>query len=76
MYIEDALIHFSHIKFNSSENEKRRKPFLPFFENFDRDFGTFGIEIAKIGFQIRNRRPRVSYMQILVNLAVFFFSLK
>ena len=31
---------------------------MPFFENFDRDFGTLGIELAKIGLQIRTRRPR------------------
>ena len=30
-----------------------------FFENLNRHFGTLGIEIVKIGLQIRTRRPRI-----------------
>ena len=48
------------------------KQFLPFFESFDRDFGTLGIGMIKIGFQTRTRRPRLGYMQILVNWLYFF----
>ena len=29
-----------------------------YFENFDKDFGTLGIEVAKIGLRIRTRHPR------------------
>ena len=38
-------------KINSTHPEReeiRMKRFFPFFENFDRDFGTLGIEIVKI----------------------------
>ena len=35
------------------------KGFFPFFENFNRDFGTLGIEIVKIRLHIRTRRPRI-----------------
>ena len=35
------------------------KGYLLFFENFDRDFGTIGIKIAKIGLQIRTCHPRI-----------------
>ena len=35
------------------------KGFFLFFENFNRDFGTLGIKIVKIWFQIRTRRPRI-----------------
>ena len=31
---------------------------MAFFENFDRDFGTLGIGIAKIRLQIRTRHPQ------------------
>ena len=41
------------------KEKKRMKLFLPLFENFDRDFGTLGIEIVKIRLQIRTRRPRI-----------------
>ena len=41
------------------KEEKRMKRFFPFFENFDHDFGTLGIEIVKIRLQIRTRRPRI-----------------
>ena len=32
---------------------------MPFFRNFERDFGTLGRGIAKIGLQIRTRRPKI-----------------
>ena len=62
------------------------KGFLLFFENFDHDFGTLGIEIAKIGVQTRARHPRIrlyanfgrfSFIISLKNnqLACFFLSL-
>ena len=35
------------------------KRFFPFFENFNRDFGTLGMGIVQIGLQIRTRRPRI-----------------
>ena len=41
------------------KEEKRMKWFFPFFENFDRDFGTLGIEKVKIWLQIRTRRHRI-----------------
>ena len=41
------------------KEEKRMKQFFPFFENFNRDFGTLGMGIAQIGLQIRTRRPRI-----------------
>ena len=44
-----------------------------FFENFDRDFGPLGMEIAKIGLQIRHTRIR-----LYANFGTFscIFSLK
>ena len=30
------------------KEEKRMKRFFPFFENFDRDFGTLGVGITEI----------------------------
>ena len=33
--------------------------FFQFFDDFDRDFGTLGMGKAKIGLQIRTRRPRI-----------------
>ena len=50
------------------------KRFFPFFENFDRNFGTLGIEIAKIGLQIQTRHPRIRLYQILAHLALLFLS--
>ena len=32
---------------------------MSFLKNFDGDYGTLGIRIAKICFQIRTRRPRI-----------------
>ena len=66
------------------EKEKRMKRFFPFFENFDRHFGTLGIEIVEIWLQIRTRRRRIrlyanlgkfGYIISLKNneLACFFF---
>ena len=43
------------------KEEKRMKLFFPFFENFDRDFGTLSIEIAKTGFQIWTRHLRIRF---------------
>ena len=45
---------------HTEKEEKRMKRFFLFFENFNRDFWTLGIEIDKIGLQIRTRRPRFS----------------
>ena len=60
--MSDLTFHADLVDFPSKivvQNFKNRtKPFLPFFENFDRDFGTLGIEIPKIGLQIRTRRLR------------------
>ena len=44
---------------HTEKEEKRMKGFFHFFENFNRDFGTLGMEIAKIRLQIRTRRPRI-----------------
>ena len=41
------------------KEEKRMKRFFPFFENFDRDFGTLGTEIVKIWLQIRTFHRRI-----------------
>ena len=51
---------------------KRTKPFLQFFENFHRDFGTLGLERAKIPLESCTRRPRNKSYTFYVNLAVFF----
>ena len=57
------IFHVSN-QFNSNFWEKRKptKPFLPFFENFNQDFGTVGIKIIEIWLQIRIRRPRNWYV--------------
>ena len=47
-------IHLTHPK----KEEIRMKLFFPFFENFNRDFGTLAIVKAEIGLQIRTHRPR------------------
>ena len=39
---------------------------MPFFKDFDRDFGTLAIEIAKVGLDVLE----IDYMPNLVNLAV------
>ena len=44
---------------HTEKEEKRMKRFFPFFENFNRDFGTLGIEIAKIRLQIRISHNRI-----------------
>ena len=43
---------------------------MPFFENFDHDFGNLDIGIAEIRFLIRLAVLEIGYMQISVNLAV------
>ena len=43
---------------------------MQFFENFDRDFGTLGIGIAKIELAVLE----LGYMLVLVNLTVLFLS--
>ena len=55
---------------HTEKEEKRIKQFFPFFEIFNRNFGTLGKEIVKIkfGFAVLE----LGYMQILVNLAVLF----
>ena len=37
------------------------KRFSPFFENFNREFGTLGMELIKIWLQIRTRRPLIRF---------------
>ena len=58
--MSDLTFHADLVDFPSKivvQNFKNwTKPFLPIFENFDRDFGTLGMEILKIGLQIRTRR--------------------
>ena len=44
---------------HTEKEEKRMKRFFPFFEDFNRNFGTLGIEMIKIWLQIRTRRPRI-----------------
>ena len=43
----------------TEKEEERMKRFFPFLGNFNRNFGTLGIELVKICLQIRICRPRI-----------------
>ena len=55
---------------HTEKEEKRMKQFFPFFENFDRDFRTLGIEIVKIWLQIQTRR---CWIKLYANFGKFGF---
>ena len=48
-------INSTHLK----KKKNGRSDFFHFFGNFERDFGTLGIGIAKIGLQVWTSRPRI-----------------